>query len=147
MDNSYSIPLVLSFYPTEDYSGSVSQDEVPEYYMNKVRTCMDQANQKLLGPNGEKLKINIQALTKQNEDDCNRDNAIGIAIGPPDFRSNTGKYGSDIDCPTITHEVLHLLGLCDEYPETEIGFYVSSETGEVKRGTFNNMTKKRKKCE
>jgi len=24
-------------------------------------------------------------------------------------------YKSDIDCPTIAHEVLHLLGLCDEY--------------------------------
>ena len=143
-DGSYSIPLVLNFHPTEDYNGPVPQDKVPEYYMNKVQKCMDQANQKMLGPNGEKLNINIQAPTRQNKDDCNRENAIQIAIGPLGIRGHAKKYEPNFDCPTITHEVLHLLGLCDEYMETAIGFYVNSETGKVKSRTLDNMAENKK---
>ena len=39
---------------------------------------------------------------------------------------------SEINCATITHEVLHLVGLCDEYKETAKGFVVDSNTGHIK---------------
>ena len=37
----------------------------------------------------------------------------------PDIPVPIGFYASNIDCPTITHEILHLYGLCDEYHEAE----------------------------
>ena len=130
-DGSYSIPLVLNFSPGKDYDGLVSRDKVPEHYMHKAQTCLKKANQKMLGPNGEKLKINIQAPIMQDKAKCSDEQVIDIIISSSDFRSNWRRYESDINCPTIIHEVLHLLGLHDEYEEKSIGFYVHSKTGEV----------------
>lgn len=132
-DGSYSVPLTLKFFPDEDYDGPVSKGEVSDYYMSYVQKCMKKANTKMLGPNGEKLNI---VISKASETDtCSAADTKNILIGSRDLRSNSGKYKSDINCPTITHEILHLLGLCDEYQESSKGFYVDSRTGEVKGET------------
>jgi hypothetical protein len=39
--------------------------------------------------------------------------------GGKEFRGNAKHFGSNFDCTTIGHEILHHLGLCDEYHETE----------------------------
>ena len=71
----------------------------------------------MLGPNGEKLKIVIQAPKNQGADTCNqRRYAQKITIESNRHFSNySTMYRPDIGCPTMTHEILHLLGLCDEY--------------------------------
>ena len=83
----------------------------------------------MLGPNGEKLNIVIEPPSAKEA--CEKEPKT-IKIGSREHRSNQMKYESDIDCPTITHEVLHLLGLCDEYKEEFKGFLVSSDTREIK---------------
>ena len=128
---TYSIPLNLKFSADEDYDGDVPKDQVPAYYMREVQNCLNKANEKMLGPDGEKLKIVIQAPKKQDTDRCENSDTKEIAIGSQEHRSHVRKYASDIDCPTITHEVLHLLGLCDEYEETARGYYTHTQTGEV----------------
>ncbi len=133
-DGSYSISLVLIFYPGNDYDGTVPQNKVSEYYMKKAQACMEKTSRKMLGPNGEKLKINIiPASVRHNKNICDRQKIIDIAIGSTDMRSNSFHYAADIDCVHMTHEVLHLLGLVDEYKETKTGFYVNSKTGEKTR--------------
>ena len=128
-DGNYSVPLTLEFFPDKDYEGPVSKEEVPDYYMDKVQKCIKQANQKMLGPNGKRLRIAINKASKT--DKCNANKTHRISIGSPYHRSNSGKYASDIDCPVVTHEILHLLGLCDEYQEKSSGFLVNAETGKV----------------
>ena len=147
IDGSYSVPLTLEFVPSGDYDGYVTKygkhitkEEVPEYYMGKVQRCIDVANTKMLGPNGEKLQIVINEPSQTNT--CNTTDVKEIFIGSKDHRSNAGKYEADIDCETITHEILHLLGLCDEYQERLRGFYVDSKTGEVKSETSNYRNEK-----
>ena len=132
-DGTYSIPLSLKFSADRDYDGEVPRDRVPAHYTKKVQDCLSKANEKMLGPNGEKLKIVVQAPKTQGKDNCdNNDSDIKeIEIGSAKHRSNDGKYESDIDCSTITHEVLHLLGLCDEYQERKSGHYVDTQTGRV----------------
>ena len=140
VDGSYSVPLVLNFSPSEDYDGSVPQNKVSEYYMKKAQVCMKKANQKMLGPNGEKLKINIiPAPVKHNKNICDRQEIIDIAIDSSDMRSYSYHYAADIDCPTMTHEILHLLGLQDEYKEESRGFYIDSKTGKKTRPIKDKM--------
>lgn len=116
-DGTYSIPLTLRFSADDDYDGDTPRDQVPAHYMKKVQKCMNKASTKMLGPDGEKLKIVIQESTQQKTaDQCKKD-IKEIKIGSEDYRSRSKKYGSDIDCPAITHEILHLLGLCDEYED------------------------------
>ena len=113
-DGSYSIPLTMEFSVDEDYNGNIPESEVANHYMNRVQKCMEQASQKMLGPNGEQVQIVINKPKKIKEA-CNNSNVKKIKIGSSAYRSHSKKYEADIDCPTITHEVLHLLGLCDEY--------------------------------
>ena len=115
-DGTYSIPLNLRFSADDDYDGNIPKDMVPGRYMKRVQECMSKANEKMLGPNGEKLKIVIQDSTQQTNSRCENESKE-IKVGSKEHRSNAGKYEANIDCPTITHEILHLLGLCDEYKE------------------------------
>ena len=111
LDGKYQISLNLRFKAGENYDGETPAHAVPAHYMNRVQECLQTANQKMLGPNGESLNIVIES---SEETSCD---AKTIKIQSKNFRSNSMQYESNIDCPTITHEVLHLLGLCDEYKE------------------------------
>ena len=131
-DGSYTIPLNIQFQAGENYDGSTPKMAVSQVYMDKAQKCLERANTKMLGPNGEKLNIVLQQPPKKEEscEDTTGTHNITIESSSEDHRSNAIQYASDIDCPTITHEVLHLLGLCDEYEETSTGFVVNPATGE-----------------
>jgi hypothetical protein len=45
-----------------------------------------------------------------------------IQILPASGRSHSVAWESDIDCETMTHEMMHLLGLVDEYREQQLGY-------------------------
>ena len=139
-DGSYSITFPMNFHIDGDYDGPVSREQAPEHYRERVQKCLLEANQNLLGPKGERLKIQI-ADPKNNKSQSQCGNSLNkftkdIAIGSSAHRSDSGKYASDIDCPSIVHEVLHLAGLCDEYEEIGNGFYTDPETGEVMGQNF-----------
>ena len=130
-DGNYSVTFNLKFSEGGDYDGPVPPEHVHEYYAHEIQKCMDVANQKLLGPNGEKLKIIINKPENSTDETCEEYNTKNIVIGSKKHRSDPQEYASDIDCPTITHEILHLLGLCDEYKETLKGHYTDPSTGEI----------------
>ena len=117
-DGSYTIPLAMEFKATDDYDNSrwVPREAVPSYYFRKVRNCINDFNPALLGPNGERLNIEI----KDYYGDSRCIPRHSISIQSSRSRSNAESYEADIDCPAIIHEVLHLLGLNDEYTETII---------------------------
>ena len=128
-DGAYSVALNLEFSPDEDYDGAVPKERAPEYYLKKTQRCIRKANEGMLGPNGKRLRIAIREPSKT--DTCDAANTIKIRIGSKDMRSSGSKYASDISCSTIIHEVLHLLGLCDEYKEQTRGVYTNPKTGET----------------
>ena len=131
-DGSYSVLLALDFFAHSSYSGEVSSEEVPSYYMKKVQSCLKDANSKFFGPKGEKVKILVSPVSYGSKDqDCDPI-LTTVAIKGKDFRSNSVEYASDIACPAITHEILHLLGLPDEYPETARGYYVTPKQDKLK---------------
>lgn len=129
-DGSYSISLTMQFATAEDYDGSIPPDQVSDRYMQKTRECFQQAYQKMVGPKNEKLRITIN--NPINNPSVCEENAINlILIGSSSQRSNSIKYSSDIDCPAITYQVLHLLGLHNEPTEQHRGFHVQPETGNI----------------
>ena len=139
-DGSFSIPFNIEFAPDKDYDGPVPKDQAGQYYMQKAQECMQKANSKMLGPNGEKLKFVLKSPPPKEKDPCQGQSTHKIKIGSQVQRSNVGKYASNIDCPTITHEILHLTGLCDEYKEEQRGYYVNSHTGEVKGSNWEQTS-------
>jgi hypothetical protein len=92
----------------------------PSAMMERSKACLNQASQFLKGPNGEKLQIAVLSPEETEKLPSNqRPRQKDITIEAPKSRANSGAYGEDVECPTITHEMLHLLGLCDEYQEND----------------------------
>ena len=96
---------------------------------------------KLFGPKRERLKVQITDPKNNPKNQFQCGNKLDkptrdVSIVSAYHRFGAVKYASDIDCPSIVHEVLHLTGLCDEYKEMSNGFYTDPETGEVKGSNF-----------
>ena len=133
LDGTYTIPLYFSFSLTKYYDGELkSDDEVQEYYMEKVQSCMKEANKKIIGPNGEKLRIMINNPGPSLENEKCYNLGRSTAIHSKGYRSSSSIYASNITCPDIIHEVLHRLGLKDEYQESHSVYFVNPHTKEIK---------------
>lgn len=92
--------------------------------MKKINECMEMYQPYLKGPDGESLKIVASNRDKQID-------RSPIHILSPGMREHSEGYKDNIDCPTVLHEVLHLLGLADEYEETSLGYNIEPKTGRV----------------
>ncbi len=103
----------------------------------QVNQCLNTYKDQLKGPSGERIEI-----------------VLGNPSGPPpappitiefdqraEARANAQVWSGSMvttlpgstqtapDCPVILHELLHRLGLIDEYEETAIGHHVDPSTG------------------
>lgn len=112
-DNKYEAYLNIEF------SSNNGAKTTGEEMMKRAQACMGVVSPYFKGPNGEELTIKIV----NSENDLNslplnqRPTKVNIGIAGVGFRSHSKMYEENIDCPVITHEVLHLFGLCDEYKE------------------------------
>lgn len=111
-DNAYEATLNLRF---KNAGGSVT----PEQMMTNVRTCLAQANRSMKGPGGETLALRVLTPDEANSQlpASERPAVDEINIQPQGIAIDAANFTGQIDCPTITHELLHHLGLCDEYKE------------------------------
>ena len=128
-DGSYTASVALRFSPEEDYDGSVSYHRVHQHYLQKMRNCMRQFSPYMLGPSGEKLNIEVLDMNTQN---ISREAQHSISIQSSRGRSTGVSYESDINCEVMTHEIFHLLGLKDEYPEMHAGHFVNPRDGHIR---------------
>ncbi len=129
-DGNYAITFPMIYVKGEGYDGP---PDVDGHYRKKVQNCLKEASRYMKGPNGEKLKISI---SKPKPSSINNDNSCDnkgqkvhrIKIASQTHRSYVDTYSSDIGCPAITHEILHLTGLCDEYKERGGGTFLDAKT-------------------
>ena len=87
--------------------------------MQKIQECIKEANTKMLGPNGERLEIILKDANEVNS--CEYQHNILIRTPLNLYSVSYISYPSDIDnCAVITHEVLHIFDLFDEYDKKRI---------------------------
>lgn len=99
-----------------EFTGS-NNGVTPQMMLERSRRCLNSIQSGLKGPGGEELSINLLTPREVNRLPSNlRPQKTTINIAATNARSHSKAYASSINCPTILHEVLHLLGLCDEYP-------------------------------
>jgi hypothetical protein len=100
----------------------------------KVTECLAYANQHLKQKNGETLEIKLtdEPLTvRQTVKVGNQRERVDAEFWADQTTSSApvGASGQPGDlCKTNIHEILHLLGLPDEYPETEKGYDIDQAT-------------------
>ena len=110
-NGNYEASLSINFQATGD--SKVSVDKM----MENAKACMAKVSPYMKGKNGENLEIKI--LTQAESlalpvDQRPKTNTVKIG---PKYATDSGNFNDSIDCPTMTHEFLHHLGLCDEYKE------------------------------
>ncbi|MFP5491963.1 MAG: hypothetical protein ACLGG0_10705 [Bacteriovoracia bacterium] len=111
-DGSFDIGVAMKF-PDDDTTKM----------MAKVQSCISSVTPFLKGPQGQVLNFKILSTSDVAKlPSAHRPMINNVAIQAPNSRSNSASYAANIDCPTITHEVLHLTGLCDEYDGTNDGY-------------------------
>lgn len=111
-DGNYQAIVNVKF---QSGSGRLS----PQEMMNRSKNCLAKASPYMKGPQGELLELTIMTQEEINGlPRKQRPKENVITVEGPDFGTNAASYAEDVDCDTITHEMLHLLGLCDEYGET-----------------------------
>lgn len=89
----------------------------------RINQCINAVNPAMRGPNNEQLEIKILTPDEASKlPRAKRPPTVQIEIQPTGARSHSKAYAADINCSTIVHEVLHLLGLCDEYKGDDDGY-------------------------
>lgn len=110
-DGSFDVGVAMKF-PDNDTT-----------MMAKVQSCISSVTPFLKGPQGQVLNFKILSTSDVAKlPSAHRPMINNVAIQAANSRSNSASYAANIDCPTITHEVLHLTGLCDEYSGTMDGY-------------------------
>ena len=118
----YKAFVVMEFSPdSSSYKSSpVPGDQVHDYYIGRVRDCLSRANPRMKGQNGETLEIVIEDA--RQVDSCMPKRLIQVGYSP-DRISSTTYYQNNIGCVAIVHEVIHLLGLWDEYKKIGTSYF------------------------
>lgn len=114
-----STDVIINLDVKSDGAHGVSAQEM----FNRVRSCINDVTPYMKGPQEQMLNLKIMSPAEVATLPLSeRPRANSVDIQAAGGRSNARSYEADIDCPTITHEVLHLLGLCDEYNGTSDGY-------------------------
>ena len=136
-DNEYKATLAVEFN-TDD---SAKNKE----YFDKVKECIASTSEYFKSPDGTSMSVDI--ISKEENDNLPRGeklNLVDIGLQGKGARSHSRAYAADIDCPTITHEVLHLMGLADEYHENVDKVYYNEETKEAYHEDYFPKSKDKK---
>lgn len=105
------------------FSSSGAADTIAPDEMKKLaKGCLKDFSPYMKGPNGESLTI---SLYDESSDKAQLP-VSEIAIQSAGTRATSHRWKSDIDCPTLIHEVMHILGLVDHYHEKIRGVVIDS---------------------
>lgn len=98
-----------------------SIDGMTDRMLIKIRQCLADMNPHMRGPNGETMEILALTPTEVAKLATDMQPApINISVeSANDERGNAESFGPNFQCSTINHELLHHLGLVDEYPEVD----------------------------
>lgn len=137
-ENEYDVAFNLDFTTARPGSSAVEVAGMKD----RVKNCLGWANKALRGPNGEALKLRLQDVGEKPPAPT-----VGIKIENAGLVSSSRSYAADIDCPTVTHELLHILGLVDEYDHShgynnDFVVLPESEKGKLNNGYLWDDKKK-----
>ena|GEM_PF-3656082 len=115
--NTYKAKINLEFHDTKFISGKPSK--LGRRMQARINECLKENNPKLIGPNGEKLTIELVPPAEKHLPEY-ADIKTSITVDTkPVRRAHSHYYGIKSSCSTVMHELFHLMGLTDEYQEVE----------------------------
>lgn len=116
-EKDFEAELTLEF--SQDGISDSKLRELNTKMIERTNACLRTANRALTGPAGETLKVKVAAQSSNPQSDPPKS---AVKINPQLKRANSAEWSEALPCTTIVHEVMHLLGLCDEYRESSSGY-------------------------
>ena len=110
--------LNLNFVPKTDKGTPAQAAEMLE----RSRQCMNQLTPYLRSPSRQELDVIILTPDEVKNlplDQRPNPRTVEVSDEGVEYRGDAQNFGTNFNCVTIGHEILHHLGLCDEYHETE----------------------------
>lgn len=111
-DGNYQAILNVKFEQSAGASVSAAA------MLARSQKCMALAAPHMKGPDGKTIEMVVlppEDINKLPKDE--QPKQYKVTIEKPGYGTNSGGYAETVDCGTIAHELLHLMGLCDEYLE------------------------------
>ncbi|MBL7688690.1 MAG: hypothetical protein JNJ49_11705 [Bdellovibrionaceae bacterium] len=122
-NDQYRIAFNLRWSPDGTNSG---EGETNRVWGARVSNCFASLDGRIRGPNGEKVSFE---LYKHEDQNVPEPPLVKLTMRPTG-RANSRNWTEDMTCPEIFHELLHLVGLVDEYPERSKGYRLNEKTGQ-----------------
>lgn len=86
-------------------------DEQRAAFIGRARQCFHSMDGRIKSPDGTQLNLRLGGYDT-------RAPVNGVSIDVSEARSSSTGWAGRVDCETIVHEVMHLMGLVDGYRET-----------------------------
>lgn len=110
-DDSFLVELNLQFARGDGFNDDLAPSALDNRYKDRVSACLKEYEGMLKNErSGRSLTLRVvanAAIPVQS-----------ISVVAKGKRASAFAYPSDVGCPTILHELMHLLGLVDEYYDT-----------------------------
>jgi hypothetical protein len=114
---SHTYKVKLNLVLQENTMRAKQETALCQKMRNKINGCLKEINQHLSGPDNYRIKIEIFEPNEENKKKYAEIAHYITVDSDPIERENSGFYSLHTDCATIAHELLHLMGLVDEYKE------------------------------
>lgn len=127
-DNRYELAFNINFVQEN------MANTTPAQLYERTNECLESINttERFRGPDGQIVDLKVLSPTDaSNLEEFRRPPEIQVRIMPEGHRSHSTAYEEDLSCDVIIHELMHLTGLADEYPEGQYGTYLDPATGQV----------------
>ena len=127
-DNRYELAFNINYVQTNMANTS------PAQLYERTNECLSGINttERFRGPDGQIVDLKVLSPSEANNvEEFRRPPEIQVSIMPEGHRSHSRAYEEDLSCDVIIHELMHLTGLADEYPEGQYGTYLDPATGQV----------------
>jgi hypothetical protein len=118
--DTYTASVALNYIP--DTTPGNQPSITSEQMLAETRRCLQQVSSLFETPSGQKLRIEILSAPQTQSNrftEANRPPVVNINLGKTG--GNSASHGQDMECVTRAHEILHLMGLVDEYDHIEAG--------------------------
>lgn len=125
---SFEAVLNINFVDSKNGKQTPAAADTVAAYHALVNRCISAVNPYLNGPNGEHLKVRLYESGESGPTPPTM--TIQTTPDLPAGRESSGAWSLKLGCPQLTHEIMHILGQVDEYPENGAG-YVLKPNGDL----------------